>query len=118
MDYGYYVNVFGGSIIPEGDFRRISEEAEAILTGLIYPREPDRLSTAEKRLFQRAVCYEAEYISFGVRGGDGVKAERVGDYAVEYHAPSDKKSVSVGGGEISPAAVSLLFHAGLLLRWV
>lgn len=118
MDYGYYVNAFGGSMISAEDFLGVSEEAEAILAALIYPREPDRLNSAEKCMFRRAVCYEAEYIFSGVRGTDGVKSERIGDYSVEYRAPSDKRAVSVNGGEVSPAAVSLLLSAGLMLRWV
>ena len=118
MDYGYYVNTFGGRLIAAEDFPKVSEEAEAILAALIYPREPDRLSCAEKCMFRRAVCYEAEYISSGERGTDGVKSEKIGDYSVEYRAPSDKRAVFINGWEISPAAVSLLLSAGLMLRWV
>ena len=118
MDYGYYVNVFGGTKIGEGEFRRRSEEAEAVLGALIFPRLPEKLTGGEKELFLRAVCYEAEYrFDRGTEEG-GVRAEKIGDYAVEYSGQKESGAVCVSGRSISPAAVNLLLSAGLMLRWV
>lgn len=118
MEYGYYSGVFGGDAIPMEAFQKVGGEAEAILSALIYPRAPERLSGAERSAFQRAVCYEAEYIYSGKADANGVKAEKLGDYSVEYRAPSEEVGVSVNGWRISPAAAGLLLQAGLTLRWV
>ncbi len=118
MDYGYYLNEFGGSLIPEGEFRRVTEEGRGILLSLLFPLREEDFSSEDWEVFRRALCYEAEYLFSGKNGERDVKAEKVGDYSVTYRAPSDKKTVSVFGSEVSPAACHLLLSSGLLLRWV
>lgn len=118
MDYGYYLNEFGGTLIPEGEFGQVMEEGRAILLSLIFPLREEAMSDADVAVFRRALCYEAEYLFSGKVGDGSVKSEKVGDYSVTYREPSDKKTVSVFGSEVSPAACHLLLASGLLLRWV
>jgi len=105
-------------MIEKGDFERVMEEAGAVLASLIYPRSAEKLSVREENLYRRALCYEGEYLYGGRRGQGTVRSEKIGNYAVEYHSPSEKRAVSVNGWEVSPAAVGLLYEAGLMLRWV
>lgn len=118
VDYGYYRGTFGGSVIEQSAFPRVMEEAEAIIAALLYPRTAEGLTAGQETLFRRALCYEAEYLTGGVGGGGSVRSEKIGDCTVEYRSPSEKKTVTVNGREISPTAVSLLMEAGLLVRWV
>ena len=118
MDYGYYLNEFGGSEIPEGAFSRMAEKAKHMLLSLIFPLSEADFSSSDEEMFRRAVCYQAEYLFSGKGEEDEVKRETVGDCTVEYRDSSKKKRVSVFGNEVSPAACHLLLASGLMLRWV
>jgi len=118
MDYGYYLNEFGGSLIPEGAFSRVTEEARGVLLALLFPLREEDFSAEDEVVFCRAVCYQAEYIFSGKSSEGSLKSEKVGDCSVSYREPSAKKTAGVFGSEVSPAAVHLLLASGLLLRWV
>lgn len=138
MDYEYYVNKFGGTALSEGAFRRASEEAAVLLLAMIYPKSEKRFTEAERGAFQCAVCYEAEFLAASGGAGEGemgnffslsgsgsttgsssrIKSERIGDYSVSYQTSTEKTGQTVNGMTISPAAASLLLHAGLTSRWV
>ncbi len=120
VDYAYYLNTFGGSRIPEGAFGQVMEEARVILTALLYPTTPENLGVTQGEAYRRALCYEAEYIYDGTLSSShgAVKSEKLGDYAVEYRTTSERSALSVHGREVSPTAVSLLYGAGLMVRWV
>ena len=118
VDYGYYRGTFGGSVIEQRDFQRAMEEAEAVLASLLYPRSPEGLSAGQENLYRRALCYEAEYLWGGKGAAGGVSSETIGEVTVKYRAPAEKNAVCVNGWEVSPTAVSLLYEAGLMLRWV
>ena len=118
MDYSYYVNEFGGRLIPQGEFGRVVGEAEELLCALIFPKLAEGMSCEVKKKYLRAVCYEAEFIYERKSRMDGVKSEKVGDYSVEYCDVSTKRGISIHGWEVSPAACNLLLGAGLLTRWV
>ncbi len=117
VDYGYYRGTFGGSMIKQSAFPRAMEEAEAVIVALLYPRTMEGLTAGQETLCRRALCYEAEYLAAAGSDG-GVSSEKIGDCTVTYRSPSEKKTVSVNGREVSPTAVSLLMEAGLLVRWV
>lgn len=118
MDYGYYLNEFGGDLIPEGEFSRVFEEARRILLSLLFPLREEDFSAQDEAIFRRALCYQGEYIFSGKSAEVGVKSEKAGDYSVVYREPDVKKAISVFGAEVSPAAAHLLLASGLLLRWV
>ena len=93
-------------------------EGEELLLSLIYPTKKEDLSEAEKALFEKAVTAQE---SFEAENGSaaGVVSRSVGDIKVTY----DRSAVVSGGlrvhgREISPAAASILFNAGILSAWI
>ncbi len=94
------------------------EEGKGILLSLLFPLREEDLSSGDREVFCRALCYEAEYLFSGKNEEGTVKSEKAGDYSVTYRSVSDKKTVSVFGSEVSPAACHLLLASGLMLRWV
>ena len=118
MDYGYYVNEFGGRLISEGEFDRLVEQADEVIRAVIFPKSAEGLSCGEKRAYDRALCYEAEFLFEGKAGSGGLKSEKVGDYSVEYCDASSGNGINMYGWVVSPAACHVLLASGLLTRWV
>ncbi len=110
-DYTYYKNEYGGALSEE-DFAKFRKAAQAVIHRLLLPRHPaDYPQKADA--IRCAVCLQTDKTA-GCSDSAGLAAETIGDYRAEYRTPA----LTVLGMEVSPEALMVLSHAGLLNQWI
>ncbi len=106
-DYAYYTGTYGGALVPEGDWLRVSEGAEAYLSGITG----GRADPGDDRV-RRAACAAAEELWRQEQGG-ALKSQTVGSWKKTY-AGSESATPA---GRLYAAAALWLGETGLLCRW-
>lgn len=123
-DYDYYKNEFGGSIVPEDEFKYLASASTEILLSLITKSEP--FSDSESAAISKAVAYQTELLY--LQGGSDAIAglavstsgltEKAGDCSLgaNYNSLASNKTATVYGIPVSGIAISVLKRAGLTSR--
>jgi hypothetical protein len=114
-DYEYYTEDFGGSEIPEADFKKFSIRASYYLRQLTDNEITDEMAESSSDI-KNATCAIAELISLNAEIDDaGISNERVGNYSVTYTSPAGTRQTDIRMYEV---AKTYLLHTGLLYRGV
>jgi len=119
-DYDFYINLFGGNIIPADEFERLAAAAYEILSLAAVLALPE-----DSIVCRRAICYEAEllYKKGGINAFYNIdvaeiKDESLGGYSVNYKQDDilSNKMMLICGLPLSPVAYSYLQKLGLTGR--
>lgn len=111
MNYDFYVNQYGGSLIPEADFKRLAIKARAHIDHLTFGRIDWDMAGDNIKTCLCEVC-EAEYRSERAENGEAVTSESVGAVKVTYAEGSRKSLERVVHSVVS----KYLLHTGLMYR--
>ena len=106
-DYTYYTGTYGGKLVPEPDWARVEQGAEAYLRGVTGGR-----AGPQEDLILRAACAVAEELWRQEQGG-ALKSQTVGSWKKTY---ADGENVTPAG-RLYAAAALWLGSTGLLCRW-
>nr|DAG37930.1 MAG TPA: Head Tail Connector Protein [Caudoviricetes sp.] len=129
-DYTYYVETYGGSMIPERDFQYYAARASEYIDQQTFdrltkgvPQEfADKVSSCCCEAAEKLYCFSAS--ASGGGAGSDVSSEKIGQYSVTYHSAADTISSMLNG---SDAGMSDLLYSivgrhlgstGLLYRGV
>lgn len=111
MNIDYYKEQFGGTLVPEADFKRLANKARAHIDYLTFGRiDWDSVGDNIKACICE-VC-EAEYRAERVENGEVVASEKVGEVSVTYASSSSKNLSKTVHGIVS----KYLMHTGLMYR--
>jgi len=119
IDYDYYLNNFGGNLIPFDEFDFIADAATLIIDGIVSKE----ITEASERV-KRATAYQADtiFVQGGVNAINGLPSgrngisETLGDYSVSVGAGSGANFKTYGGIPVSQLSVTLLRQEGLMQR--
>lgn len=125
IDAAYYESVFGGTKIPDPQFKRLESIASDVIDSVVStPIIVENLGAEAHALLQKACAYQVEHL-FNLGGVDAIngmsdldfESEHLGSYSVS-NANGSSSSLSVNGIPFSTMTKSLLSRAGLMSRWV
>ncbi len=124
IDYSYYKNTFGGSVVPEKELPYLQGVAFDLLCAIAYKAPSAPLSENIKR----AVAYQTELLF--LQGGAAAIAglaistsglnQKVGDRSIgsNYNSLASNKQSTYCGIPISGLAISLLRAEGLMKKCI
>lgn len=111
-DYAFYTETFKGTM-PEADFCRLAERAQAYLDGCTFGRA--KAYDDAENLLKHAGCALADiYLKF--ENGGGIASEKVGNISVNYVAGISNSETQ--GQALDDAARMYLSGTGLLYRGI
>lgn len=110
--YDFYVNQYGGSFIPQADFKRVENKARAAINQLTFNRIDWEQADSNIKM---CLCELAEHIiqSEKVLQGSAIASETVGEHSINYAGCSEKETSSGSEREI---VSKYLLHTGLMYR--
>ena len=121
----FYDKTFGGTAIPDGEFKRLSDIASDIIYDVCIIKPSDE--EVANGTFQKAVCYQTEmlYLQGGIdaivgfsESSQAAGSESLGDYSVGGAGNvSGAITGSLGGIPVSQMAIGQLRKLGLMQRW-
>ena len=105
-DYGYYTEEYGGTIVPEGFWKRAAGSASDYLNAVTFGRLENGIPEKYGTKVTRCLCEMAEQIwsislsasAEGTASGEPAKAsESNGAYSVTYRSASESISAQLHG---------------------
>lgn len=111
VTYQDYIELYGGSIIPEAAWLRSYNDAEALVSAMTFGRIRGNLLDSERELAVLAVCAAAEGL-FRSDMGKSIASENNDGYSVSYRSPKEIQN------DAMKAAETFLSDTGLLYKGV
>ena len=115
MNYDFYVNQYGGSLIPEVDFKRLSNKAKAGIDYFTFNRID--WSKADDNI-KMCLCEMAEVLHQAAELVEGgiVSSETVGQYKVSYDTDANSILAMSNQSRMNKIVAKYLVHTGLMYR--
>ena len=115
MNYDFYVNQYGGSIIPEADFKRLSNKAKAAMDYFTF----NRIDWAEADdNIKICLCEVAEvvYQVENIAKNGVISSEAVGEYKISYDTKASSELITHQQSKAYLVVAKYLMHTGLMYR--
>lgn len=115
MNYDFYVNQYGGSLIPEADFKRLSNKAKSEIDYFTFGRI-DWIKADDN--IKMCLCEVAEVVHQADNlAKDGiVSSESVGEYKISYDTKAKLELTTHQQGKVHLIVAKYLMHTGLMYR--
>ena len=117
VDYGFYTNVYGGTV-DETSFPALCARASDIIGAVTHWVDAETIATLpalHQTLYKKAICAQVDFLS--INGIDSVNETASAGYTVGKVTVHGKASSTTGGAmseSISPLAVTYLEQTGLM----
>ena len=116
VDYEYYKNTFKGNLDEDTAIKLLEESSDQVdrLTyGRIRKRGFENLTEYQKKMIQKAVCHQAEFINnYGDYLSSPLGGFNIGDVSLSF----DKNNQGAGGIIADKKALDYLAQTGLSTR--
>ena len=122
-DYTYYRVTYGGTKIPEEDFRRAAIKASVDIDYYTNGKAKDAYDTPQVKMCcceLADAAYSYDKICTAAEQAPGIASERVGDYSVSYRGTSEivTEAGRTYDSTVKATCDKYLMRTGLLYRGV
>lgn len=117
MNYDFYVDQYGGSLIPEADFLRVSKKAKSMIDFYTFGRIDWGVASAAAKM---CICDVAELLFSAEQLSQSgvVSSESVGAYKLSYDKSAEVELVKEPEKRAKAIVERYFAHTGLMYRGV